>query len=170
MIDANNPIYSVPLALLEGRFIRLLESRDGTKSLSPEQIALLSHKLAVLRFSQTMFEATIAKVAAKGDSITVAIPEYRKAGDALKAQTFDQVLKGISDPYVRSRIDSMYGFFGGSPQVLEISTQKSDGDEQYVVVHEYLDIRGTGPMKVRSTMAANELGPYSPFIGWLPKS
>lgn len=170
MIDANNPSYSVSLALLQGRFLRLLESQEETKSLSPEQLAFLSHKLSVLRLSQTMFEATVAKVSSVRRDVAISIPAYTQQGNLLKSQVYDQLLVNIRDVYTRNRIATMFGFFGESPQVIQISSQTADGEEKYVFLHEYIDLNGTGPMTVRSTLAAHQLGPYTAFAGWLPKS
>lgn len=119
-----------------------------------------------------MFEATLAKVSQEKNGAIIAIPAYSKEGEQLRRQVFDQLLPDVIDESFRRRVTTQFGFFGSSSQQIEIKSEVTvvNGEEMYTIVHQYYDINGMGPLKGVSVLAARQLGPYAPFVGWLPKS
>jgi len=172
LIDEKNPAFAVPLVLLESRFLRSLEQEAAASSLSPEQLVLLSHQLAVLRLSQTTHEATIAKVTASKDGVLISVPAYRLEGEYLKSQVLDKLLGEFKEKNFRDVLATQFGFYGQRPQLIEIGSKPLlvDGEERYTFIHEYLDINGTGSVKTISRLAAYRFGPYAPYAGWILKS
>lgn len=172
IIDGTNPNYAQPLAILERSFLRMLEWESLTKNLPPERVVALANRLAVLRLSQTMYEATIASVSKYGDEVKIAIPAYPIEGEALRNSIFVQMFPEIESREFKAVLGTRFGYFGKGPQEITVrgDTRTENGEQVYSISH-FIDFAdGSGSTRGSSQLSAGRLGYYAPFHGFFPKS
>ena len=138
--------------------------------LDDTQLGQLVRALALAKLSQTLYEASIAKVTYQPDgSVVIAIPSYPKQGETLKKHVFETLLQGTKDQ--APAFVTEFTFFGAGTQTLTITNISEPYPEKlYQIKHEITGLPGLFANRTTfSGLSIRQFKQYAPFSAWLPK-
>jgi|GEM_PF-4639333 len=169
-IDRNDAQYSTALAVVERSFFETLKRNDATKNIGDEHLREFAKNMAVLRLSQTVYEATIAKVENRGNSVVITIPAYKGDGAELEKFLRKHTPVDLTDSKSSRRLENQFFDFGGNPQTITVQVGREiDGHKTYDITHE-TETKSKGPVSIGSSLPDFQLGAYAPFAGFFPKA
>ncbi|HEX2860953.1 MAG TPA: hypothetical protein VHN79_04910 [Lacunisphaera sp.] len=172
MVDRNNPEYTTILALLSRSFTATLKNGPLAGRLTAAQLKQCADELAVIRLSQTMYEATIAEVTVAEDhSVAIRIPVYGHETGQLQQHVFENLLPEYKGRDQQLGVARQFDHFGAYPQSITVKVHGVEyGEKFYSILHQTDFTDAGGTLRGNSIVSERQLGRYAPFAGWFPKS
>lgn len=170
-LETESPVYRSALILLETRFLRLIEREKQTEAWPPEQLVNLANRLAVIRLSLAMHEASIADHWMSENEAVIAVPAYPRVGEDFQSQVLALLPPDFGSEDFKRQLMLRFGHFGRYAQKLEVKSVVRNIEDQPV---KHFEITHRFELDYGSSMGVSQLtdiylGPYAAFIGGFPK-
>jgi len=171
IIDPKNPSYDWTLRQMDQSFRSTLQYLTRKQKVADADFEKTVDLLSTARLSQMMYEATAAKVIeSNADNVSVVIPTYASEGMLLREYIHKNLPQVFTTPEFDDMLVSEFTSFGTYSQKLEFQKGELDGDQQLYNIVRSTHVRAGIPLKTISTLGLRELGDYTPFYVFFPKS